>query len=97
MKSELNQEQIAITIQKIFCYKQLENLNFEAINNCFEGIKDNYKTRNASNLELLNRQVLNNFKRINEYNDTNILIFDKNLEKYQKNARDAAESFGRLR
>ena len=93
MKIGLDEGQIAVTIQKLFCYKQLESLNFESINECFNNISDNYKTKNTSKLESLNRQVNNNFKRINEYNETNILILDKNLEKYQTTAREVSQDF----
>ena len=97
MKSVLDEERIALTIQKMFCYKKIESLNFESINGCLREISNCYKTKNTSKLDEINYQIGNNFKRVNEYNETNILIYDKNLEKYQDTEREVSQSFRGLR
>lgn len=97
MKSVLDEDQIAVTIQKLLCYKRIEDANFQNINTCFNNIDSYYKTKNTSRLNDVEKQVSNNFKRRSEYSDTNILIYDKNLEKYITTAREVSTDFKNIR
>ena len=93
MRCVLDKEQIAVVIQKLLCYRRMENMNFESINTVLANSRNFYKTNNSNKIDNIRRQFDNNFKRINEYNDTSILVYDKNLEKYIVTAKGVVESF----
>ena len=93
MRCVLDKEQIAVVIQKLLCYRRMENMNFESINTILANSGNYYKTNNSSKIDNIKRQFDNNFKRMNEYNDTSILVYDKNLEKYIMTAKGVVESF----
>ena len=97
MKSVLDEDQIAVVIQKLLCYKRMEDMNFDSINNCFNNIGSYYKTKNSSKLSDVERQISENFKRRREYSDTNILVYDKNLEKYINTERNVSKAFKDIR
>ncbi|MBR1416815.1 MAG: hypothetical protein IJ572_03255 [Bacilli bacterium] len=90
MKSKLDEEQIAKTIQKLYFYKKIENLNFEEIRNSFKNINNYYKTNNTISLNNIYSAFVNKLKTRNDNSDTNILIYNKNLEKYQRVSREVA-------
>ena len=97
MKSVLDEEQIAVVIQKLLCYKRMEDINFDSINTCFSNVGSYYKTKNSSKLDDIERQLSENMKRRSEYSNINIMVYDKNLEKYIATARDISADFKNIR
>ena len=93
MKSVLDEEQIANIIQKLYFYKRLENINFDEIKNSMNNMNNYYKTGNTNLLNNMYQAFSNKFKTRNDYTETNIFIYSKNLENYQKVARENSFSF----
>lgn len=90
MKSVMDIEQIAKTIQKLYFYKKIESINFDDIKSSLNTMSGFYKTKNTPLLSNVNRVYDNKFRTINDYNETNIFIYNKNLEKYINTERDVS-------
>ena len=97
MKSVMDEEQIALLIQRLMCYKKLEDVNFQSINQSLDTLSSYYKTYNTYGIKNIQRQISNNFRRRNEYNNVSILVYDKNLEKYIATAQSTVKSFKEIK
>ena len=96
MENVINEEEIKKSIDKIKNYKEQENIIFDNISDNFVDINYNYKTQNKEKLEYLQAEIINKFAIITKNHNNNILIIEKNLNKYIEKRKNVKQIFEKI-
>lgn len=84
MKSNMNIEQLGKVNERIKIYATDEELEFYNIKSVLNNINYNYDTDNTIKLEELDEELINKLKKINKNHNLDMLIIDKNINKYKE-------------
>lgn len=76
-------EEVGSCLDKFKLYKEQEELFVEDVINCFDRIKNNYRSNNSIKIENLNLEISNKLKVISSVHNNNITVIEKNIEKYR--------------
>ena len=96
MDNILDTEEIEKNISKFKMIKNQEDLNFEAIKDELLNINYYYDTNNTSHLDDLYFEVIQKLSVISKIHHLNIMVLDKNLEKYRTTRLIVENSFAKL-
>ena len=76
----LDEEKMAISLDKISLYKREEELSFDNINNLIIGINSTYNTDNKRYLNSKVDSIRKKINLINRIHDNNINVLEKKIE-----------------
>ena len=96
MKSNMNIEQLGKVNERIKIYATDEELQFSSIKSVLNNINYNYDTDNTIKLEELEEELINKLKKINKNHNTDMLIIDKNINKYKELNQNTEKIFKNL-
>ena len=96
MKSNMNIEQLGKVNERIKIYTTEEEIQISNINAILNNINYNYATDNTIKLEELQVELMNKIKKINKNHNTNILIINKNINKYKEASQSTEKIFKNL-
>jgi len=96
MKSNMNIEQLGKVNERIKIYATDEELQFSSIKSVLNNINYNYDTDNTIKLEELDEELINKLKKINKNHNTDMLIIDKNINKYKELNQNTEKIFKNL-
>lgn len=96
MKSNMNIEQLGKVNERIKIYATDEELQFSSIKSVLNNINYNYDTENTIKLEELEEELINKLKKINKNHNTDMLIIDKNINKYKELKQNTEKIFKNL-
>ncbi len=96
MKNILNDVEIEKSIKKITMYKEKEDLILDDLKSIFKNINYNYNCNNKDNLESKENDIINKTKTMAKNHSNNILIFQKNLQKYKDTSKKVAKMFDNI-
>lgn len=96
MKSNMNIEQLGKVNERIKIYTTDEELQFSSIKSVLNNINYNYDTDNTIKLEELEEELINKLKKINKNHNTDMLIIDKNINKYKELNQNTEKIFKKL-
>ena len=92
MKNFLDENNIEKKKKKLETYKRLESENFDEILSVLDEMNDCYDTKNTDNLAELKVDFNNKFNDRDNYTQTNIFVYRKNLETYRELANETVET-----
>lgn len=96
MKSNMNIEQLGKVNERIKIYATDEELQFSSIKSVLNNINYNYDTDNTIKLEELDEELINKLKKINKNHNLDMLIIDKNINKYKELNQNIEKIFKNL-
>ena len=96
MKSNMNIEQLGKVNERIKIYATDEELQFSSIKSVLNNINYNYDTDNTIKLEELDEELINKLKKINKNHNLDMLIIDKNVNKYKELNQNTEKIFKNL-
>lgn len=96
MKSNMNIEQLGKVNERIKIYTTDEELQFSSIKSVLNNINYNYDTDNTIKLEELDEELINKLKKINKNHNLDMLIIDKNINKYKELNQNTEKIFKNL-
>lgn len=96
MKSNMNIEQLRKVNERVKIYATDEELQFSSIKSVLNNINYNYDTDNTIKLEELVEELINKLKKINKNHNTDMLIIDKNINKYKELKQNTEKIFKNL-
>jgi len=96
MKSNMNIEQLGKVNERIKIYATDEELQFSSIKSVLNNINYNYDTDNTIKLEELDEELINKLKKINKNHNLDMLIIDKNINKYKELNQNTEKIFKNL-
>ena len=96
MKSNMNIEQLGKVNERIKIYATDEELQFSSIKSVLNNINYNYDTDNTIKLEELDEELINKLKKINKNHNIDMLIIDKNINKYKELNQNTEKIFKNL-
>ena len=96
MKSNINIEQLGKVNERIKIYTTDEELQFSSIKSVLNNINYNYDTDNTIKLEELDEELINKLKKINKNHNLDMLIIDKNINKYKELNQNTEKIFKNL-
>ena len=83
MKNVMKVEEINSCLDKFNLYKEQEELFIEDVINCFDSIKNGYRSNNSNKIENINLELLNKLKVISNIHNNNVTVIEKSIEKYR--------------
>ena len=92
----MNIEQLGKVNERIKIYATDEELQFSSIKSVLNNINYNYDTDNTIKLEELDEELINKLKKINKNHNTDMLIIDKNINKYKELNKNTEKIFKNL-
>ena len=92
MKYFLDEDNIELVIEKLETYRRLESENFDEILNVLDELKEAYDTKNSDNLADLNADFKNKFNERDNYTQTNLFVYRKNIETYREQVKGTVET-----
>lgn len=96
MKSNMNVEQLGKINEKLKLYIRDEEIDFSNIKSILESINYNYDTGNVVKLEELEVELINKLKKINKNHNTDMLVIEKNINKYKELNQNTEKIFNDL-
>ena len=96
MKSNMNIEQLGKVNERIKIYTTDEELQFYTIKSVLDNINYNYDTDNTIKLEELDEELINKLKKINKNHNIDMLVIDKNINKYKELNQNTEKIFKNL-
>ena len=96
MKNNINIEQLGKVNERVKIYTTDEELQFSSIKSVLNNINYNYDTDNTIKLEELDEELINKLKKINKNNNLDMLIIDKNINKYKELNQNTEKIFKNL-
>lgn len=92
MKKFIDENNIELVIEKLETYRRLESENFDEILSVLNEMNDCYDTKNTDNLAELTVDFNNKFNDRDNYIQTNMFVYRKNLETYRELAKETVET-----
>ena len=92
----MNIEQLGKVNERIKIYTTDEELQFSSIKSVLNNINYNYDTDNTIKLEELDEELINKLKKINKNHNLDMLIIDKNINKYKELNQNTEKIFKKL-
>ena len=92
----MNIEQLGKVNERIKIYATDEELQFSSIKSVLNNINYNYDTDNTIKLEELDEELINKLKKINKNHNLDMLIIDKNINKYKELNQNTEKIFKNL-
>ena len=92
----MNIEQLEKVNERIKIYATDEELQFSSIKSVLNNINYNYDTDNTIKLEELDEELINKLKKINKNHNLDMLIIDKNINKYKELNQNTEKIFKNL-
>lgn len=83
MKNYLDIENIMIVEEKIKSYIKDEDEKLKKLNNIITNFSGNYSSKNDFSLDEVHNICKNSMNLLNRIHNTDILVIDKNIEKYR--------------
>ena len=96
MKNNINIEQLGKVNERVKIYTTDEELQFSSIKSVLNNINYNYDTDNTIKLEELDEELINKLKKINKNHNLDMLIIDKNINKYKELNQNTEKIFKNL-
>ena len=96
MESNMNIEQLEKVNERIKIHATEEELQFSSIKSVLNNINYNYDTDNTIKLEELDEELINKLKKINKNHNIDMLIIDKNINKYKELNQNTEKIFKKL-
>lgn len=93
MKGTMDIEHLKKSIAKIQLYSNEEDKIFDSILMSISNISNFYKSNSTKYKNYIKLEFQNQFKVIQKNNMNKIVVFQKNIEKYQEQARAVASMF----
>ena len=92
----MNIEQLGKVNERVKIYTTDEELQFSSIKSVLNNINYNYDTDNTIKLEELDEELINKLKKINKNHNLDMLIIDKNINKYKELNQNTEKIFKNL-
>ena len=92
----MNIEQLEKVNERIKIHATDEELQFSSIKSVLDNINYNYDTENTIKLEELDEELINKLKKINKNHNIDMLIIDKNINKYKELNQNTEKIFKKL-
>ena len=92
----MNIEQLGKVNERMKIYATDEELQFSSIKSVLNNINYNYDTDNTIKLEELDEELINKLKKINKNHNLDMLIIDKNINKYKELNQNTEKIFKNL-
>lgn len=91
-----NNDELNETIKKIAMYKRDESEELDNINIELNKLNSLYTTNNTSNLKNINFKLFNKYNKVKNITNNYNIVFDKNIKKYDKLAKNTLKLFSHI-